>query len=297
MDDWYTSKEVAQMLGYTKGGVQHLRERGHLPATWDGTRYLFRKDDFEAFLEKRRRLEETYTTNEAADILGITRSGVIAHIRSKRIPASKRGYDWFIRKSDLDAYIEQRRKPGRPPETKTCKTCGIDKPLTAFQPTKNGLWGCRARCRDCYEAKRSAHRKGVGGDNHRAYARAQYYKDPAYASQKSRRWKRANREHYRDTYRKWVQTPNGRAAIRRGAHRRRIRLLAVTNDVTTAQIAELMQRQTHCAYCKKKFTDKLPSTIDHVIPVSKGGPHTISNLVLACRPCNSSKHDNEIFLL
>lgn len=31
-------------------------------------------------------------------------------------------------------------------------------------------------------------------------------------------------------------------------------------------------------------------TLDHVRPISKGGPHTYANIVAACGPCNSSKH-------
>jgi len=43
-----------------------------------------------------------------------------------------------------------------------------------------------------------------------------------------------------------------------------------------------------CHYCKR--TD-LPLTQDHVLPLSRGGPHTKDNVVPACRPCNSSKKD------
>jgi len=34
---------------------------------------------------------------------------------------------------------------------------------------------------------------------------------------------------------------------------------------------------------------------DHLIPKSKGGPNIIDNIVLACRKCNSSKKDKDIF--
>ena len=35
-------------------------------------------------------------------------------------------------------------------------------------------------------------------------------------------------------------------------------------------------------------------TIDHVIPVSKGGPNTADNVQPLCGPCNSSKGTNTI---
>ena len=41
-----------------------------------------------------------------------------------------------------------------------------------------------------------------------------------------------------------------------------------------------------CAYCNK--TD-IPLTRDHVIPRAKGGSNRVSNLTLACLPCNQAK--------
>ena len=49
-----------------------------------------------------------------------------------------------------------------------------------------------------------------------------------------------------------------------------------------------------CAYCGKKPQDL---TIDHVIPLSKGGDHTPSNLAPACWSCNMSKGNREAPLL
>ena len=43
-----------------------------------------------------------------------------------------------------------------------------------------------------------------------------------------------------------------------------------------------------CQYCDKNLTIK-DCTIDHVIPKSKGGKHTWTNVVIACRKCNQKK--------
>ena len=43
-----------------------------------------------------------------------------------------------------------------------------------------------------------------------------------------------------------------------------------------------------CQYCGKQFP-KSQSTIDHVIPQSRGGGETWENLVVACVPCNLRK--------
>lgn len=43
-----------------------------------------------------------------------------------------------------------------------------------------------------------------------------------------------------------------------------------------------------CAYCGRK-TVLLQQ--DHIIPISKGGMHTIGNIAPACGPCNTRKGD------
>jgi 5-methylcytosine-specific restriction endonuclease McrA len=40
-----------------------------------------------------------------------------------------------------------------------------------------------------------------------------------------------------------------------------------------------------CAYCRQRK----PLTMDHVIPLSRGGRHSLGNLLPACASCNSSK--------
>lgn len=47
-----------------------------------------------------------------------------------------------------------------------------------------------------------------------------------------------------------------------------------------------------CYYCKREAT-----TVDHVIPISKGGTNEESNLVAACKTCNSAKRDRGVSFL
>jgi 5-methylcytosine-specific restriction endonuclease McrA len=49
---------------------------------------------------------------------------------------------------------------------------------------------------------------------------------------------------------------------------------------------KLNERQCH--YCKESYSpDEL--TMDHIIPVSRGGHSDRSNVVAACKPCNIEK--------
>lgn len=52
-----------------------------------------------------------------------------------------------------------------------------------------------------------------------------------------------------------------------------------------ARVVVLAAAGYRCAYC----ADATATTADHVIPHSKGGLSDESNLLAACRPCNTSK--------
>ena len=49
-------------------------------------------------------------------------------------------------------------------------------------------------------------------------------------------------------------------------------------------LAKWMRQQKSCAYC-----DRPADTVDHVVPLVRGGTNYEGNLVPACRRCNSSK--------
>lgn len=63
---------------------------------------------------------------------------------------------------------------------------------------------------------------------------------------------------------------------------------APIHDLTAAQWADIKAAYGHrCVYCGRKMQ---ALTQDHITPLIKGGSHTRSNVVPACRSCNSKKH-------
>lgn len=160
---------------------------------------------------------------------------------------------------------------------KRCTKCRVEKPLTDFHKNASCEDGLQHRCKQCRR-----------DDTYTYSARSNEWRSAHLDSFRasSRNWKITHKAEDREIQRKWRQTPNGK---RYALHHRTLRRANIKGDVTADQFKELFERQTHCAYCKRKFTTKQPPTVDHVIPLSKGGLHTISNLVLACKPCNSRK--------
>lgn len=71
--------------------------------------------------------------------------------------------------------------------------------------------------------------------------------------------------------------------------RRRAKLKnACSEKVTANDIRELYRTHPCCAYCGKRL-NKRSRTLDHITPLSRGGIHALSNLIPACRPCNTKK--------
>jgi 5-methylcytosine-specific restriction endonuclease McrA len=116
-----------------------------------------------------------------------------------------------------------------------------------------------------------------------AQMRAYIHPDPARKKAldylRCKEWRKNNRERYLAIARANVATRKARI---RGAG---------GDGVNVDEWAEICKAHEYCcAYCGCKF-EKL--TRDHVIPVSRGGPDSCTNVVPACHACNSSKKDRD----
>lgn len=49
-----------------------------------------------------------------------------------------------------------------------------------------------------------------------------------------------------------------------------------------------------CAYCGTPEHQSAELEIEHIVPISKGGPHLLSNIVPACARCNDSKGSKDV---
>lgn len=77
----------------------------------------------------------------------------------------------------------------------------------------------------------------------------------------------------------------------RYAKRRQRRLGRVDNDLSTAQWDALVAAWGGCAYCG---VTAAALQKDCVLPISRGGRYTLTNVVPACRSCNASKLNSEV---
>lgn len=57
------------------------------------------------------------------------------------------------------------------------------------------------------------------------------------------------------------------------------------------KLARLLERDgDRCHWCRRTFDREHPPTLEHLTPRHYGGTGDDSNVVLACDPCNSTRH-------
>lgn len=100
-----------------------------------------------------------------------------------------------------------------------------------------------------------------------------------------RRWREKNIDRHKAMIADWSKrNPDARQA---GSARRRARKAAGAG-VSRADWQAIKVRFGHrCAYCMQPFARL---TMDHVVPLARGGEHEPDNVVPACRTCNLRKH-------
>lgn len=164
-------------------------------------------------------------------------------------------------------------------------------------------------CKPCErDSARDNARKNA--EVHRARARAYAIANPERVKEKMKAWRKKNRrriveynertsqsrrEYGRGYAQKRRESPEGRSYARNWeqAHsaekraRRKARLAGVRTEPVDRAAIILRDRQT-CYLCGKQLKWR-ECTLDHVIPIAKGGSHTYANIRVACGPCNFSK--------
>lgn len=138
----------------------------------------------------------------------------------------------------------------------------------------------------------------------RIKVRRQQKENPELWRRNARRWGKENKERKRDNVKRWmVANPDKAKALRKRAaykwgqnnrdtaraisNRRRARKKEAEGTYTKHDIQDLRIRQLACL-CGDSF-EKVSATVDHVIPLSRGGSNWPTNLQLLCQPCNDSK--------
>ncbi len=200
---------------------------------------------------------------------------------------------------------------------KICTECQKLLPLSNFSIQKLGKFGRTSKCRSCRSKK--YYTPVIIIDRPPALSvkdqRKQYYihnRDIILA--KSKQWYQDNKQHkleydqnYRtlnldrlrmrtrvytsnnlqkiqDQTRKYRNSEIGKL-IRKNSNIKRKRRLK--GQLSLSELLDFQKQSTHCSYCNIPLPAKWH--IDHIIPISKGGEHILSNICASCPTCNLQK--------
>lgn len=138
--------------------------------------------------------------------------------------------------------------------------------------------------------KRSNERYALHGERLRAQRLARYYADPQEHNRRVAEWSKQNKDKIAQIQKRWRErNPDKRCSWE---HRRLARKANAKGSYTAEDIAAILVAQRHRCNGPNCGVDILISyTIDHIIPLSRGGSNWPTNLQLLCQPCNSSKSD------
>lgn len=194
---------------------------------------------------------------------------------------------------------------------KTCSRCKQEKPLADFSATEY-------RCRDCMRDKARAYREAHPdrvkasqakyNQTDKAKAKARRFYENG-GKEKQQAWVEANRDKTRAAskrhYESHRETENARSLKWRAEHpdevrrhRRESHYRNYETDIARGALRRARESEFSvsdkdvrrimsqpCAECGT--TDNLH--LDHIVPLARGGRHTVGNLQMLCQHCNQSK--------
>ena len=200
--------------------------------------------------------------------------------------------------------------------TRTCITCKQVKDLSQYTTRHKNRTRSGAKfvyiyipreCSNCEHQKRNEYSKTPIGKTSGRQARKKYYGSEKGQISLDTYWKsprgKATHKRYNSSAAGHERTEryneSDKGEVARFRYSTRLRPTAIADDPYSLTAEEWVLIKTaygnHCAYCGKPLRDDVDKdhadypTIDHVIPISRGGWTTKENFVPACHLCNFRK--------
>lgn len=183
----------------------------------------------------------------------------------------------------MDAPIKAAATPpvDLPDGRRICKRCEVPKPIDQFDKDSGARTGRRADCKPC----RSAYMTGYYAEN----------MDERKAYMRERLLNNGDRVRELDSAR-YVRDRQKRAALAAQYGQIRRARMAGREYEKGISLKALRERDGgDCCHCGVEMVFRrfksgegvgTQATIEHLVPISRGGTHTWGNVALACRDCN-----------
>lgn len=195
------------------------------------------------------------------------------------------------------AIVEQDGQPG-----KICTRCGLWRPVTRFPKRAAMNDGYDSICKECRNTASRQWRKenpdrvaelndeyyAAHHEERKAYHRAYRQEHLEHLRALGRKYSAENREYFNRYMREWgYRNPD---SIKARDQARKARKRGNGGTFTGEEWKNLKLRYKHtCLRCGRQEPE-ISLTVDHVIPLSKGGHNSIDNIQPLCLSCNVAKH-------
>lgn len=150
-----------------------------------------------------------------------------------------------------------------------CQTCNLEKSLSSFHKDKSKELGHTRQCKPC-TSERSKRYYQKAGEKMRKQMAEQRKNSYEHRIEIERRSRAKNKEKYRPI-------KNARQSKR--------------NKVLSDKEYHVLPKDLRKIYSSSCWAcgTKENISLDHIIPLSRGGSHSVGNMLSLCRSCNSSK--------
>jgi len=174
---------------------------------------------------------------------------------------------------------------------KKCNCCGTIKELSEFHKRKDTKDGYRNECKDCRNSK----------------AKNSYHKNPEkkveYRKRNSEKIAKRMFEYYNlnkdkllTQQKRYRASQQGKAISQKVEAQRYLQVKSTRDGSITSETLESLYiaQNGKCYICKCDLTQlkRRNQHLDHIVPLSKGGEHILSNVAWSCSSCNFKKSNN-----
>ena len=163
---------------------------------------------------------------------------------------------------------------------KTCPNCGNSGTFYKDKSKKDGL---SSWCKSCSN-KRSKKWRDDNPGKAKKHLQEWQIKNPGKRKKYDKKYWENNREQINKRISEWAKSNPEKRRLH--AKNRKYQIKGSRGNISIYQWKELCGKYNNRCLCCGKQT-KL--TIDHIIPISRGGDNCISNIQPLCNSCNASK--------
>ena len=187
---------------------------------------------------------------------------------------------------------------------KICSKCKINKPPEEFGNRTKASDGKRSACKTCESSQKQKYyqnNKSIIIEKNKKYKAnedkeaSKLYKQKYNKSEKGKitraKYYQNNKEKLKERSKNYKKSENGKLSSAATSNKRRADKIGSSDNTITAQtLCDLLTMQSNkCYYCSIILDKNVNKHLDHYMPISKGGTHSISNVVWSCSKCNLTK--------